>query len=90
MRENLSKDAQEITRTEMRHWITEQGLKFKIVPTHISQIRVGDTIKCRGDGLIRTVCRNNIKHDNFMGISLFGDSYHFGYLKVDKVIIFTH
>ncbi len=68
-------------------WIVEKGLKYKIVPTRISEIKVGDTIKCR-DGIIRTVCKNNIHHDKCMGTTIFGDSYNLGYIPVDKVVIF--
>lgn len=52
---------------------------------HISTIVNGDTIICR-DGLIRTVGRNNIKRDSFMGLTLFGDSYNLGTILVDKIL----
>jgi hypothetical protein len=51
---------------------------------HISQIRVGDTILC-DDGKIRTVCKNNIKRSEFMGITIFGDSHHSGYRLVVRI-----
>lgn len=48
-------------------------------------IQIGDTILCK-DGILRTVCRNNITNVGFMGLCLFGDSYRVGYEKVKKVI----
>lgn len=57
---------------------------YKIEEVHISDICVGDTIMHYGE--MKTVCRNNISYSDFMGISLFGDSYRLGYLPVKKVI----
>ncbi|WP_010416120.1 hypothetical protein [Anaerophaga thermohalophila] len=37
-------------------------------------------------GLERTVNAHNIKHDKFMGTSIFGDSYKLGYEPVQRVI----
>ena len=68
-------------------WIVKNGLKYKIVPTHISGIMVGDTIKCR-DGVIRTVCKSDIHYSQGIGTTLFCDSYNLGYIPVDKVVIF--
>lgn len=56
------------------------------VEVHISEIRPGDTI-LHIDGKIRTVCRNNIRKDNFMGVSLFGDTYRLGTIPVKKLLI---
>ena len=50
---------------------------------HISQIRIGDTILHNNE--VKTVSGNNIKHDSFMGKTLFGDSYHLGYKLVTKI-----
>lgn len=50
-----------------------------------NDIQVGDIIVCK-DGKIRTVCRNNITNDSFMGLCLFGDSYHLGREPVTKVM----
>jgi hypothetical protein len=61
-------------------------MKYEIKPTHISQISVGDTIKCR-DGVIRTVCKSNIHYLQGIGTTIFGDSYNLGTIPVDKVII---
>ena len=60
--------------------------KFKISEVHISTIKSGDTI-LHTDNKITTVCKNNIKHCSFMGISLFGDSYRSGTVLVKKIII---
>lgn len=57
---------------------------MKITNTHISLIRIGDTILCR-DGKIRTVCGHNIKRDSFDGITIFGDPYNLGYIPVQVV-----
>ena len=57
-----------------------------ITEVHISEIRPGDTI-LHADGKIRTVCRNNVRRDSFMGISLFGDTYQLGTIPVKKIII---
>lgn len=67
----------------------EEWLKDVIknaVEVHISEIRAGDTI-LHTDGKIRTVCRNNIRKDNFMGVSLFGDTYRLGTISVKKLLI---
>lgn len=62
-------------------------MKYKIIPTHISQISIGDTIKCR-DGVIRTICKSNIHYSQDYGTTIFGDSYNLGHIPVDKVVIF--
>ena len=58
------------------------------IDVHISQIQPGDTIVHHG--IIKTVCRKNIKKCDFMGISIFGDSYMSGHLPVKKVINFNN
>jgi len=60
-------------------------MKYGIKEVHKSKIRVGDVILWH-DGSLKTVCRENITHSNFMGICLFGDSFRLGYQKVKKVI----
>lgn len=54
------------------------------IQVHITSIKPGDTIL--HDGVIKTVCPSNIKHDAFMGTTLFGDSYMLGTKLVHKVI----
>lgn len=58
--------------------------KFKVVKTHISKIKHGDTILI--NGAIKTVSSGFIKHDKFMGTTLYGDSFNLGYKLVDKLI----
>lgn len=55
---------------------------------HISRIRIGDAIIHNGKE--RTVTGEFIKRDSFMGISIFGDTYHFGYKLVERVIYKTN
>jgi len=50
---------------------------------HISQIRVGDTIM--HNGVMTTISSNNIKRSEFMGISLFGDTYNLGYKLITRI-----
>ena len=52
---------------------------------HISTINIGDTVEHNNE--IVTVGKNNIKYSEFMGITLFGDSYKLGNEMVKKVII---
>lgn len=63
----------------------KDGKMYEIRNVHKDTIRVGDTILCE-DGLMRTVCRNNIT-SGFCGVCLFGDSYQLGQIPVKKVII---
>jgi len=51
---------------------------------HISTIRVGDVVK--HDNKVLTVSGKNIKRDDFMGHTLFGDSYALGNKPVTKVV----
>ena len=60
---------------------------FKIEETHISKIKIGDTIM--HNGVMTTISGTNIKHDRFMGKTLFGDSYNLGYKSVQRVIFLT-
>ncbi len=51
---------------------------------HISDITSDDIVEHAG--VTETVTQCDIKHDSFMGISLFGDTYHLGNKKVKKII----
>jgi hypothetical protein len=53
---------------------------YKTVESHIDKILPGDTVLHNGE--LRTVCKSDIKHDGFMGTTLFGDSYRLGTLPV--------
>ncbi len=57
---------------------------YQIIDVHISQIRNGDTILHYDK--IKTVNDCNIKRCDFMGITIFGDSYNLGYKSVKKII----
>ena len=61
-------------------------MKTEIIPTHIKQINIGDTVMVNGK--IKTVSHTSFSGDGFMGLTLFGDSYHLGSKLVDKVIIY--
>lgn len=58
---------------------------YSTIKVHISQIKSGDTILHNEE--IKTVCNRIIKRCDFMGITLFGDSYNLGYKLVTKVLI---
>ena len=64
----------------------ETALKYDIKEVHITTIIPGDTVEHNGE--LKTVCRNNIKRNDFHGVTLFGDSYHGGRVPVKKAIIF--
>ena len=53
---------------------------------HISQIKSGDTVI--HEGQICTVTNSDLKHSEFMGITLFGDCYALGHKPVIKVLSF--
>lgn len=64
--------------------------KNKKVFVHISMIEPGDTILHKSfldtEEVLRTVCKSNIKPDDgFIGMSIFGDSYHSGHKLVCRV-----
>lgn len=51
---------------------------------HISNIRQGDMIE--HNGVIKTVSSKDIKKSNFMGLTIFGDSYNIGHKPVIKIV----
>lgn len=59
-------------------------MEKKIVKTHISNIRTGNTTIHNGKEM--TVCKKDIKQDSFMGVSIFGDCYHSGHKLVEQVL----
>lgn len=61
----------------MKEWVKEL--------VSISQIKAGDTVEI--DGIMKTVCRNNLKYSEFMGITLFGDNYKLGREKVTRLVL---
>ena len=60
---------------------------MNFIPTHIDNIRAGDIIL--HDNKEQTVCHKHIKRNSFMGITIFGDSYHLGTKPVMKKLIDT-
>lgn len=60
-------------------------MSYEVIDTHIENITAGDTVEHRGR--LMTVCHSDIKNDNFIGITLFGDSYRLGRMPVKKVNI---
>lgn len=57
-----------------------------VILVHKNMIVAGDTIICP-DGKERTVCQSNIRYSNFMGVTIFGDSYHGGHKLVPKILL---
>ena len=53
------------------------GFSFIVKPTHVSDVRAGDTVLTES-GVLRTVHRSDLKKDKFMGHSLWGDTYRCG------------
>ena len=62
--------------------IVGKGIVINYV--HKDMVRVGDTILCK-DNKVRTIGVNNIKYSEFMGRTLWGDSYKLGYELVKLV-----
>lgn len=57
----------------------------KTVLKDIRDIRAGDVVRHAGKD--RTVGNSDLKRSDFMGVTLFGDSYTLGYKKVEVVIM---
>lgn len=70
----------------MRTYTTDHNINYTIDFVHISDIVKGDTVE--HNGVLKTVCNNNIKSDLFLGTTLFGDSYNGGRkpVKLAKII----
>lgn len=66
----------------LKNGVIINGKNYELV--HISQIRNGDTIF--HNGFERTINKEFIKRSSFMGISLFGDNYNSGTIKVKRRI----
>jgi len=54
-----------------------------IESVHIDNIEAGDTII--HNGIIKTICQNDISENSFTGKTIFGDSYNIGNKKVSRV-----
>ncbi|EFF6325276.1 hypothetical protein BZZ52_005133 [Escherichia coli] len=61
-----------------------KNVNYRIEKRHINDIKPGDTV-LRG-GELWTVTARDIKHDAFMGRTLFGDSYNLGYNPVTVAV----
>lgn len=59
------------------------GRPVDVQKVHISFIRQADTVF--HDGRVRTVCGTDLKRDDFMGRTLFGDSYVLGRKPVMRI-----
>jgi hypothetical protein len=89
---NIDNDVQNLTEAYEQIILKKEGTDVSPdgIPYHwkyvdISNIGAGDLII--HDGQMRTVNRNNIGGDAFIGKTVFGDSYHSGHKKVKKVIV---
>lgn len=60
-------------------------MERETVLKHISEIRAGDVV--RHAGKVVTVGNSDLKSSDFMGVTLFGDSYMLGRKKVEVVIM---
>ena len=67
--ENLSKELAE-------EFYQKYSFSFNLVEKHVSQISGGDTIVF--DGAFKTVCSKDVKEDQLMGKTVFGDSFNIG------------
>lgn len=59
------------------------NIRFEM--THISEIRQGDTIEHHGS--LITVDGNHIRKCQFMGLSIYGDTYSLGNKLVKRAVI---
>jgi len=57
---------------------------FREIACHISDLRIGDTVLHAGR--VVTVGRENLKRDQFMGVTLYGDSYRLGRLPAIRLV----
>lgn len=62
-------------------------MNYSVVLTHISNIQVGDIVEINGE--LKTVGKNALVYDPFMGFMLWGDSYMLGQVPVRKVVFNT-
>jgi hypothetical protein len=58
---------------------------FDVELVHISKIKPSDTIIFKEK--TTTVCKKDIKKSEFLGTTLFGDSFNSGYILVPRVRI---
>jgi len=58
--------------------------QYHIEEVNINSVCSGDTVL--HDDRVLTVFGHNIKHSDFMGLTIFGDSYKLGTLPVLKIV----
>lgn len=56
---------------------------YNIIPTHIRNIKIGDTIIY--NNILTTISRSNLSYCSFMGATIYGDSFKLGTILVQKV-----
>jgi hypothetical protein len=61
------------------------GRPVAVRKTDIALIRAADTVFHQG--IARTVCPGDLRHDGFMGRTLFGDSYVLGRRPVMRLVM---
>ena len=61
---------------------------FTLERAHIDAIKVGDIVEFGGQ--LRTVSGPDLKHDRFIGPTLWGDSYRCGCLPVVRAVPIQH
>lgn len=61
-----------------------QRFQYHIEEININSVCSGDTVL--HDDRICTVSNNDLRHSDFMGLTLFGDSYKLGTLPVLKIV----
>lgn len=64
---------------------TQIGRDVEVRKVHISLIRSDDTVL--HEGQVQTVGPKDIKHNHFMGSTLFGDSYILGFRPVQRLVM---
>ena len=62
-------------------------MSHKIIPCHINDLRIGDTVVHNGQMI--TVSKSNLKRGGFCGTTLAGDSYKAGSQQVQRVEFVT-
>ena len=60
-------------------------MNYDIIEKNINYVKAGDTILHNNE--LKTLTWQNIKYNEFMGLSIFGDNYQCGHKKV-KVVMF--
>lgn len=61
---------------------------MRIIKVKIHNIKIGDCVSHNNE--IKTVGKESLRYDPFMGTSLFGDSYNLGTRLVTKIIFNTY